>query len=92
MFTFLVSSALSIVVTKVRLTNFRKLQGDTERDVKKKRHRNTDFKGACMYLYDSEHRFRARVLFSLLLKAEIHVKVSFWAHIGFRTEKGREIR
>lgn len=38
MFTFLVSSALSIVVTKVRLTNFRKLQGDTERDVKKKRH------------------------------------------------------
>lgn len=45
-----------------------------------------------MYLYDSEHRFRARVLFSLLLKAEIHVKVSFWALIGFRTEKGREIR
>lgn len=39
---------------------------------------NTEYKGlAHTHLYDSDHRFRGRVLLSLLLKAEMYVKVRF---------------
>lgn len=54
------------------------LQGDKEQEAEMEKRRNWV---SCMYLYDSDHRIGARVLFSLLLKGK-KKKIIMWKEVS----------